>query len=46
MGKEVLNGSADRIAVQGIDEWFGGLHLHGHEVSWRWDDVVGGLVRH
>ncbi|MEK5321491.1 MULTISPECIES: sigma-70 family RNA polymerase sigma factor [unclassified Paenibacillus] len=46
LGKEVLNGSADRIAVQGIDEWFGGLHLHGHEVSWRWDDVAGGLIRH
>ncbi|MGG1643925.1 RNA polymerase sigma factor [Paenibacillus sp. NRS-1782] len=46
LGNEVLHGSADRIAVQGIDEWFGGLHLHGHEVSWRWDDLAGGLVRH
>ncbi|MBW4082929.1 sigma-70 family RNA polymerase sigma factor [Paenibacillus sp. S150] len=46
LGREVLNGAADRVAVQGIDEWFGGLHLHGHEVSWRWDDQAGGLVRH
>ncbi|WP_337099425.1 DUF1835 domain-containing protein [Paenibacillus sp. YIM B09110] len=46
LGNEVLSGSKDRIAVQGIDEWFGGLHLHGHEVSWRFDDLAGGLVQH
>ncbi|WP_139991674.1 DUF1835 domain-containing protein [Paenibacillus paridis] len=45
LGNEVLNGAADRIAIQGIDEWFGGLHLHGHDIAWRWDDLGGGLVR-
>ncbi|WP_311520337.1 sigma factor-like helix-turn-helix DNA-binding protein [Paenibacillus albidus] len=46
LGNNVLAGSADRVAVQGINEWFGGLHLHGHEVPWRWDNLGGGLVRY
>lgn len=46
LGQEVLNGSADRIAVQGINDWYGGLHLHGHKVSWRWDDRTEALVQH
>ncbi|WP_141506387.1 DUF1835 domain-containing protein [Paenibacillus luteus] len=44
LGNEVLNGAADRIAVQGIDEWFGGLHLQGHQVAWRWDELNGGSI--
>ncbi|ASA23026.1 sigma-70 family RNA polymerase sigma factor [Paenibacillus donghaensis] len=43
-GEQVLAGLADRIAVQGMDQWFGGLHLQGHSVAWRWDDCGGGLV--
>ena len=36
-GREVLDGRADRIAMCGIDRWFGGVHLQGHAVPWRWD---------
>jgi hypothetical protein len=36
-GRDVLDGTADRIRLAGIDRWWGGVHLHGHEVPWRWD---------
>ena len=36
-GRRVLAADADRVAVCGIDRWFGGVHVHpGH--LWRWDD--------
>jgi hypothetical protein len=37
-GARVLAGQADHIALNGIDRWIGGVHLHGHHVPWRWDD--------
>jgi hypothetical protein len=37
-GARVLAGKADQIALNGIDRWIGGVHLHGHHVPWRWDD--------
>jgi Domain of unknown function (DUF1835) len=36
-GAAVLRGESDRVHVNGIDRWFGGVHLEGHEVAWRWD---------
>ena len=36
-GRAVLAGKADRVALCGIDRWFGGVHLHGGNL-WRWDD--------
>jgi Domain of unknown function (DUF1835) len=36
-GRAVLQGSADRVRLNGIDRWLGGVHLHGHESPWRWD---------
>jgi hypothetical protein len=36
-GRDVLDGHADRVKLCGIDRWFGGVHLQGHEVAWRWD---------
>jgi hypothetical protein len=37
-GREVLGGRADAIALNGIDEWRGGVHLIGRDRSpWRWD---------
>ena len=33
----VLRGESDAIRLNGIDRWFGGVHLQGHEASWRWD---------
>jgi hypothetical protein len=36
-GREVLSGSADQVALNGVDRWIGGVHLKGKNVSWRWD---------
>lgn len=37
-GEAVLADEADFIALNGIDEWLGGLHLHDPENLWRWDE--------
>jgi hypothetical protein len=37
-GRAVLSGQQDRIAVCGIDRWFGGVHLERDADLWRWDD--------
>jgi hypothetical protein len=44
-GRDVLEGRADRVALCGIDRWFGGVHLQGHAVAWRWDGQRGRMVR-
>ncbi|MDR2985750.1 MAG: DUF1835 domain-containing protein [Nocardiopsaceae bacterium] len=44
-GTRVLAGEADRIALNGIDRWIGGVHLNGHHVPWRWDDGTETIVR-
>jgi hypothetical protein len=37
-GRGVLAGDADAVALNGIDEWRGGVHLAGADRSpWRWD---------
>ena len=43
-GARVLAGQADQIALNGIDRWIGGVHLHGHQVPWRWDDGTETIV--
>lgn len=37
IGREVLRGAVDRVALRGIDKWVGGVHLRGHQVAWRYD---------
>jgi hypothetical protein len=37
-GRRVLAGEADHVALNGIDRWVGGVHLHGEAARWRWDD--------
>jgi hypothetical protein len=44
-GARVLAGQADQIALNGLDRWIGGVHLHGHHVPWRWDDGTETIVR-
>jgi hypothetical protein len=44
-GAQVLAGQADQVALNGIDRWIGGVHLHGNHVPWRWDDGTEALVR-
>jgi hypothetical protein len=45
-GRLVLRGQADHVALNGIDRWVGGVHLHGAAARWRWDEgtesIVGG----
>jgi hypothetical protein len=36
-GRSVLSGRADRVALCGLDRWFGGVHLRPGNL-WRWDD--------
>lgn len=44
LGEQILDGTADALSVQGIDEWYGGLHLQGHDVPWRWNSSAGRLA--
>jgi hypothetical protein len=43
-GTRVLAGQADNIALNGIDRWIGGVHLHGYDVPWRWDDGTEAII--
>jgi hypothetical protein len=36
-GEAVLAGDADAVALNGIDRWVGGVHLHTGGRIWRWD---------
>jgi len=36
-GRAVLAGREDRVRLNGIDRWLGGVHLHGRDAAWRWD---------
>jgi hypothetical protein len=36
-GRNVLEGRADHIELNGIDRWLGGVHLKGDQAQWRWD---------
>jgi hypothetical protein len=38
VGRAVLTGQDDRIALCGIDRWLGGVHLHTDGDVWRWDE--------
>lgn len=37
IGRQALAGAIDRVHDAGIDEWRGGVHLHGKGPVWRWD---------
>ena len=43
-GRRVLDGAADAVAMDGIDRWICGVHLHGRTVPWRWDPQAGRIV--
>jgi hypothetical protein len=42
-GRAVLEGRQDRIRLNGLDRWLGGVHLCGAEARWRWDQAAGRL---
>ncbi len=39
VGRSVLTGASDRVALCGIDRWLGGVHLRSGTRLWRWDDA-------
>ena len=44
LGRDVLAGREDWLALRPFDRWMGGVHLQG-TASWRWDAALGTLVR-
>lgn len=44
-GRDVLAARLDRIALCGIDRWYGGVHVAGRERVWRWDDRAQRVTR-
>lgn len=38
-GRAVMNGDVDFIKLNGIDQWFGGVHVKGSNSVWRWDEL-------
>jgi hypothetical protein len=46
IGQRVLDGHEDHIALNGIDRWIGGVHLHGHELPWRWNEGTETITTH
>ncbi|MEZ5355055.1 MAG: hypothetical protein R2762_20660 [Bryobacteraceae bacterium] len=45
-GREVIEGRADHIDLNGIDRWIGGVHLKGDKAAWRWDRTSEWIVSH
>lgn len=43
-GHRVLAGRDDRVRLNGLDRWLGGVHLTGHEAAWRWEPDARRLV--
>ena len=39
-GLAVLDGHQDAVKIRGIDQWFGGVHLEGKRIPWKWDNKV------
>ena len=37
-GEAVLAQQKDPIALNGLDRWFGGVHVQGQRIRWRWDN--------
>jgi hypothetical protein len=43
-GRNVIEGRADHIELNGIDRWLGGVHLKGDQAAWRWDRASARIV--
>lgn len=39
-GNRVTDKEVDWVTKQGIDAWYGGVHLQGNSPQWRWDPVA------
>ncbi len=45
IGARILAGDVDHVTLNGTDRWIGGVHLHGPNAHWPWDDGTETLVR-
>ena len=45
LGVRVLAGNEDWLAIKGMDEWYGGVHLQGYSPVWRWNSETEWLER-
>jgi hypothetical protein len=43
LGRDALAAKVDHVRLNGINRWLGGVHLHGNESLWRWDESAGRL---
>ena len=43
-GTAVLRGATDAVALNGLDRWIGGVHLHGDRARWRWVRAAAQLI--
>lgn len=44
VGRRVLACKDDAVALNGIDRWIGGVHLHRKSVRWRWDGKARSVI--
>ncbi|WP_018754360.1 sigma-70 family RNA polymerase sigma factor [Paenibacillus terrigena] len=44
-GNRVMEGQEDWVTRNGIDEWYGGVHVQGHDPAWRWNIEEQRIVR-
>ena len=44
VGRRVLAGKDDAVALNGLDRWIGGVHLQGKSVLWRWDGKAKSVI--
>jgi hypothetical protein len=45
LGSQLANHKADWIHLNGINRWYGGVHLEGHDSIWRWDAENTAIIR-
>ena len=45
IGRRVLAGEEDWLAVQPQERWMGGVHLRPGGTDWRWDAAAARLVQ-
>lgn len=44
-GARMLAGELDQVALNGVDRWIGGVHLHPAGSDWRYDDRLETLMK-
>ncbi|WP_138751405.1 hypothetical protein [Paenibacillus sinopodophylli] len=45
LGTQLASRKADWIHLNGINQWYGGVHLEGNDSIWRWDAGTATIIR-